>query len=214
MNVRIAMALLTLSGAAPMPRDVKTLVDRMQGFYETTRDFQARFHQDYTYKAFKRKQSSDGRVSFQKPGKMRWEYLTPGKRTFVLSGEKVYAYDPEAATVTVGKLATNQLSASVTFLFGKGKLSDEFSIEKTACADCRGILLTLTPLKPDGRFREVRFEVDPKTAQVLVSTVIDPDGSENTIRFLDLKSNVGLKPEDFTLHYPASTQVIDLTQAK
>ena len=62
-----------------------------------------------------------------------------------------------------------------------GKLADEFSITQKPCPTCAGVLLELDPLKADPRFRLVRLEVDPKTAQVLKSTVIDPDGSQNAI---------------------------------
>ncbi|MBF5043741.1 outer membrane lipoprotein carrier protein LolA [Aggregicoccus sp. 17bor-14] len=193
---------------------VTALVDRMQAFYEKTQDFRAGFHQEYTYKTFKRKQVSSGTVTFMKPGRMRWEYTSPAPKTFVLANEKAYAYDPAAQSLTVAKLDTNQLSASVTFLFGKGKLADEFAISRADCSTCKGTLLVLDPLKAETRFRQVRLEVDPTSAQVLKSTVVDPDGSENVISFLDLKTNVGVKPEFFAINPPADTHIEDFTKAK
>ena len=195
-----------------MTPEVKDLVERMQAFYEKTQDFSADFTQDYKYKALRRTQSSSGTVIYKKPGLMRWEYLKPSKRTFVLAGEKVYAHDPEAQSLSVGRIDTNQLSASVTFLFGKGKLADEFSITKGECKDCKGTLLVLDPLKTEPRFRQVRLEVAPKTAQVLKSTVVDPDGSENAISFLELKTNVGIDKARFTINPPEGTRVDDLTK--
>lgn len=204
---------------APKPKagsqvapEVRELVERMQAFYEKTQDFEARFKQDYRYQAFKRSQSSSGTVLYRKPALMRWDYDKPSARTFVLAGQKVYAYDPQAQTLSVAKVDTSQLSASVTFLFGQGRLADEFSIARGACASCKGVLLVLDPLKPDPRFRQVRLEVDPKTAQVLKSTVVDPDGSENTIAFTDLKTNVGIGAERFKINPPEGTRVDDLTQ--
>jgi outer membrane lipoprotein carrier protein len=193
---------------------VKGIVGRMQAFYEKTSDFTGRFTQVYKYKAFKRTQQSGGTVAFKKPGFMRWEYETPSKKTFVLAHERVYTLDPEAKTLTRASMSTNQLSASVTFLWGKGNLADEFNIRGQSCETCKGTLLELTPLKPDPRFSKIRLEVDPQTAQVLRSTVVDPDGSENTIAFESLKPNVGLKPEDFQLEPPPGVQVVDLTQPK
>ena len=198
--------------ARVMTREVQALVDRVQGFYEKTTDFRSHFRQEYAYTAFKRTQVSEGTVLYQKPGKMRWDYEKPSKRTFVLAKDKVYALDPDALTLTKANLDTNQLSAAVTFLFGKGKLADEFFIEKTACPSCQGQLLTLLPKRPDPRFERVQLEVDLKTAQVLQSTVTDPDGSRNTIRFSDLKTNVGLQAAAFDLTTPPNTQVIDLTR--
>ena len=194
--------------------EVKELVERMQAFYEKTQDFSSDFKQDYKYKALRRTQTSTGTVIYKKPGLMRWEYQKPSTRTFVLAGEKVYAYDPEAQTLSVGRIDTSQLSASVTFLFGQGKLADEFSISKGACKDCKGTLLVLDPLKPDPRFRQVRLEVDPKTAQVLKSTVVDPDGSENAIAFLNLKTNVGVGADAFKINPPEGTRIDDFTKPR
>ncbi|WP_375771464.1 outer membrane lipoprotein carrier protein LolA [Archangium gephyra] len=194
--------------------EVKELVERMQAFYEKTQDFSSDFKQDYKYKALRRTQTSTGTVIYKKPGLMRWEYQKPSARTFVLAGEKVYAYDPEAQTLSVGRIDTSQLSASVTFLFGQGKLADEFSISKGACKDCKGTLLVLDPLKQDPRFRQVRLEVDPKTAQVLKSTVVDPDGSENAIAFLNLKTNVGVGADAFKINPPDGTRIDDFTKPR
>ena len=213
--------LLLVLAAAPAPAaeramapEVKALVDRMQGFYERTQDFTADFKQEYLYKTFNRTVVSTGTVAFQKPAKMRWEYLTPSKRTFVLSGDRIYSLDPDAQTLTKAALPTSQLSASVTFLWGKGKLGDEFDISRTECKECAGTLLTLVPKKPDARFREVQLEIDPKTAQVRRSIVIDPDGSRNSIAFSGLKTNVGLPKETFQITPPPGTQIIDSTATR
>ncbi len=215
-----------------MTPEVKALVDRMQAFYEKTQDFTADFKQDYTYKAFNRTQSSGGTVTYAKakydnahatvePTRMRWEYTAPSKKTFLLTGEKVYFHDPEAATLTIGSIATNKLSASVTFLWGQGKLADEFAITRAECPRCTGTLLQLEPLKPDPRFQRVFLELDPKSATVTKSTVIDPDGSSNAISFLNMKTNVGVGaskdggvPDAFRLSPPEGTQVIDTTKLK
>ena len=205
------------AAAAPEKKvapEVKELVERMQAFYEKTQDFSSDFKQDYKYKALRRTQSSTGTVIYKKPGLMRWEYQKPSARTFVLAGEKVYAYDPEAQTLSMGRIDTSQLSASVTFLFGKGRLADEFTITQGACKDCKGTLLVLDPLKTEPRFRQVRLEVDPTTAQVLKSTVVDPDGSENAISFIDLKTNVGIAADSFKLDVPDDTRVDDFTKGQ
>lgn len=194
---------------AELTPEVKALVDRVQAFYEQTQDFRAEFKQEYTYKAFKRTQVSTGTVTFKKPALMRWEYLKPAAKTFVLAGNRVFAHDPEAKLVTRAALNSNQLSASVTFLWGQGKLADEFSIVKKACAKCTGTQLELTPLVTDPRFKRILLEVDEKSAMVIKSTVIDPDGSENAISFLQLKTNVGIDEGHFKISPPPGTQVQD-----
>ena len=57
------------------------------------------------------------------------------------------------------------------------------------------------------------LEVDPKTAIVLASTVIDPDGSTNVIRFINLDTATAIKTEQFVLNVAKGTQLIDLGAA-
>lgn len=90
---------------APLAPEVKALVDRVQTFYEKTADFVSGFRQDYTYKTFKRTQTSSGTVTFKKPGLMRWEYERPTPKTFVLAQDKVYAYDPRRSCSPARPLA-------------------------------------------------------------------------------------------------------------
>jgi outer membrane lipoprotein carrier protein len=208
-------AALPDAGGASRPKpepsaEVKGLVERMQGFYERTEDFTANFRQTYAYKSFGRTVTSTGTVAFKKPAQMRWDYLKPAPRSFVLTGERVYAWDPQAQTLTRAALPTSELSSSVTFLWGKGRLLDEFTISRAPCSDCPGVLLLLTPQKSETRFLELRLELDPKTAQVRKTVVVDPDGSENTILFSDLKTNTGLSKERFVLDVPEGTQVLDV----
>jgi outer membrane lipoprotein carrier protein len=197
---------------APIAPEVKALVDRVQAFYEKTTDFTADFRQDYAYAAFKRTQTSTGKVVFKKPGMMRWDYEKPAPKTFVLAGDRVLALDPAALTLTKGAINTSSLSASVTFLFGKGKLADEFSIARVECAKCTGALLELLPLVPDPRFKKVTLEVDLKTAQVLRSIVTDPDGSQNAITFSNLVTNTQVTEAVFKLKIGPEIQVVDLQQ--
>src|SRR5450631_663894 len=197
-------------GASEPTAEIKAIVERMQGFYERTQDFTANFRQDYAYKSFGRTVTSTGTVAFKKPAQMRCDYLTPSQRSFVLSGERVYAWDPQAKTLTRAAMPTSELSSSVTFLWGKGRLQDEFTIQRVPCPECQGVLLKLTPKKSETRFRELRLELDPKTAQVRRTVVVDPDGSENAILFSDLKTNVGVGKERFVLDVPEGTQVLEV----
>jgi outer membrane lipoprotein carrier protein len=194
----------------PMAPDVKSAVDQMQKFYEETRDFEAVFHQTYTYKSFGRATKASGKVRFLKANaSMRWDYLKPDEKVFVIAGKKVYQYDKEAKSVTIASIDTERLSASITFLWGQGKLEREFHIKKATRKDMTGgIALELTPKTPDPRFQKVFFLLDPKTYAVRESIVVDPDGSENRVAFSQVKTNSGFGAEAFEISYPPETQII------
>jgi outer membrane lipoprotein carrier protein len=200
-------------GDAPMAPEVKKLVDAMQAFYEKASDFQAHFEQTYHYATFKRVQKSSGQVIFKKPALMRWDYEKPSVKTIVVAGTAVYMYDAEAQQLTKAPFQLDKLSASVSFLLGRGKLADEFRIAKATRADLTGgTALELVPKQADPRFDRIFFVVDPKTSAVTQSLVVDPDGSENHMTFTAVKTNQGLGAEAFHFEPPAGTQIIDMTQ--
>ncbi len=196
---------------APADPDVKRAVDQMQRFYEETKDFTAAFQQNYRHKGFP-VQKASGTVRFKKRGgSMRWDYLKPDEKVFVISGKKIFSYDKEARQLSVASVDTDRLSASITFLWGQGKLEREFNIRKASRADLTGgIALELVPKAVDPRFREVFFLLDPKTYAVKESLVVDPDGSENRVAFLDVKTNTGFSDEVFQIEHPKDTQIIHL----
>lgn len=200
----------TAPAAAPDP-EVKRAVDQMQRFYEETKDFTATFQQNYRHRGFPAKKAS-GTVRFKKRGgSMRWDYQKPDEKVFVISGKKIYTYDKEAKQLTVASVDTDRLSASITFLWGQGKLEREFNIRKADRKDLTGgIALELIPKAADPRFREVFFLLDPKTYAVKESLVVDPDGSENRVAFVDVKANTGFSDEVFQIEHPKDTQIIRL----
>ncbi len=205
------LAVMAVAAAAPADPEVARAVDKMQAFYERTRDFAAHFDQTYTYKTFGRKQQSSGHVIFAKPALMRWDYQTPNKKVFVVAKEKAYVLDPEAKTLHVSGLSTDRLSTSISFLWGKGHLADEFEIHRATRPDLSGgIQLELTLKKPDPRFQKIFFLLDAKTYAVKTTIVVDPDGNENRMEFSDIKVNPGIGKDAFELHPPEGTQTFKL----
>jgi outer membrane lipoprotein carrier protein len=202
----------TRKPAAEAPRkghvapDARHLVAKVQAFYEHTKAFEASFQQTYVYKAFHRQMHSAGTVAFKKPGLMRWDYETPRKKSFIVDGHDLWIWTPEDMEVIRRKgFSTNQLSTSITFLWGRGRLADDFDIVKDGKSG-----LKLTPLTPQG-FQSVRFEVDAKTGQVTASTVVDAQGNENRFVFSDLKLNPRLPDSRFHFTPPKGAEVKELT---
>jgi outer membrane lipoprotein carrier protein len=188
-------------------------VDAMQAFYEKTADFEARFDQAYTYTSSHRTQKSSGKMLFKKPALMRWDYEKPGEKTIVLAGNFVYMYDAEAQTFTKAPLQADRLSASVTFLWGKGRLADEFTITRAKRTDMgEGVVLELVPRKADPRFDKLYFLIDPKTNAVTQTIVVDPDGAENHMTFTQVKVDQNLGLERFHIEPPPDTRPQDMTQ--
>ena len=208
--------LLSLLAALPAPARAEStaeggaLAAKVQAFYERTKDFKADFQQVYRYQAMQRTEKSNGTVEVKKPGFMRWDYAKPYPKQFVLDGKALYAYDPDDNSVMVNrKFAKDSLSAAVTFLWGKGKLTDEFDVARVDKPAYGAVVLELTPRKAEG-FSKLYFAVDAATGQVIKSIIFDAEGNENQVTFLNAKTNTGIPDSRFAFQIPKGAQVKEL----
>ena len=84
---------------------------------------EAKFLERY-YENGKQVRAEAGRAYFQRPGKMRWDYESPEKNTFLVDGKFVWFYSPADHTVT--RMATKQSEdwrTPLAFLTSHMKLS-------------------------------------------------------------------------------------------
>jgi len=189
--------------------DVRAATRAMQHFYEKAKDCSADFTQTYVNQAFKKTLTSTGKLRFKKPGMLRFDYATPEPKSFVVKNDKITSYVPAAQQAMVGSFKADQLSASVTFLFGKGNLESEFTIHPADRRDLApGTALLLVPKHEDPRFSRIYFVVDPDSSAVKESVVVDPSGNENRFDFTHIETNVGLTDQDFDEKLPPGTQII------
>src|SRR5450755_1628229 len=170
---------------------------RMQAFYEHCADLKTSFRQTYVSRALHQTLKSEGRMAFKKPGMIRFDYLEPEPKTFTVKGDHIVTYIPAAHQAMEGSFKADQLSASVTFLWGRGNLGAEFQISRVEAPELgAGLALHLVPLRPDPRFKELTFLLDPKTWAVRATSVTDGAGNQNRFEFTDLKTNTGLTEKD------------------
>jgi outer membrane lipoprotein carrier protein len=199
LSAALALALASTS-AAP---DAAALAGKVQAYYETTKDFQASFVQTYTYAAAGRSQTSRGTLRVMKPGKLRWDYAEPSRKTIVVNGSRLVQYEPDENQAYVDeRFDASAMSAAVTFLLGKGKLAREFELSLEA-----GGRLVLTPRKPDARVDRVVLTVSD-SGEVSHTRVVDGSGNVNAIAFEKLARNVGLKDDVFVLALPEDVHVV------
>ncbi len=184
---------------------VAALVAKMQKVYERAKGFDTRFEQRFIATGMPSRlggNTGKGQIRFRKPqGKsgpwMRWDYSDG--RIFLLVGDRTFFFDPEVKQVTEYPLDVANLSAAVTFMWGRGRLADEFVIARAARPDLAGdgVALELTPRKPTGGFSRVFLVVDPATGLVRRSVVVLPNGNENQIGFVEPRTDVAFTPGDF-----------------
>jgi len=191
--------------AAALDPKLDAVVDAIQKTYEGTREFRGKFTQKFTYTMLRRTQESKGTVTFEKPGRMRWDYAaSDGKSTeksFIVDGKSLWLVQPRDKVAFVNAcFQQDGLTASVAFLWGEGKLREQFTISwfDGQFGEKSDHHLLLLPKENNSIFARLILVVDPTSSRVKQSVVVDPAGNVNQFLFSELQFNKGVEKGVFT----------------
>ncbi|HEX9241890.1 MAG TPA: outer membrane lipoprotein carrier protein LolA [Anaeromyxobacter sp.] len=197
-------ALLAAAPALPGSERAAELARKVQAYYESTRDLEARFQQTYTYSGFGRRQVSSGTLRVKKPGMMRWDYDQPARKTVAVKGSRLVQYEPEENQAYVDeRFDASAMSAAVTFLLGKGDLAREFTL-----AGGDGGTLVLRPREADPRVESITLSVGP-SGEVTATRVDDGAGNVNEVKLTGVRRNAGVADAAFDVKLPKDVRRID-----
>jgi outer membrane lipoprotein carrier protein len=212
MRFLIAALVLSLAPASagaqgrPAP---EALARSLQQRYQGIRDFSADFVHTYRGGVLKTKAVERGRVSIKKPGKMRWEYVSPEKKQFVSDGRKIYSYIPQDRQVIVMDVpAGNAATTPALFLAGKGDIVRDFVPSYVDRPATSGYALKLVPRTPEREYESLVVVVDPASMQIRSLATMDHQGGESTLTFSNMKENRGLADNEFVFRIPRGVDVI------
>ncbi len=186
------------------------VIAKIQNTYDATKTFSAKFVQRYTFTALRRTQESSGSVVFQKPGLMRWDYATPSTKSFIIDGKKLWIHQPDDHLAFVDHcFKQDGLTASVRFLWGAGKIDEDFTAEwfSGVFGAATDLHIQLTPKEANGIFRRLILVVDPTTFRVKQSVVVDNQGNVNQFMFNDAVFDQKVGPETFHVNLPKGTNI-------
>ncbi len=77
----------------PAVIDANYVVGKLQTYYQSIRQYRATFSQQVTNATFGNTTQAAGRVYIKKPGKMRWDYQTPHKSSYISDGAHLWSVD-------------------------------------------------------------------------------------------------------------------------
>src|SRR5262245_20700165 len=80
--------------AAPVGPTDADIANKVQNFYNQTKTYKANFKQEYFIKMHNNRQTSEGQVAFEKPGKMSWKYDQPNGTRVVSNEQELKIYQP------------------------------------------------------------------------------------------------------------------------
>jgi outer membrane lipoprotein carrier protein len=213
MNRLLPIALLLMAAAAatagqarPSATEAAQLVQQK---YDKVKDFSADFTHLYEGGVLKKKSTERGAVQIKKPGRMRWEYAAPEKKTFVSDGTRIYSYIPADKQLIMSAVPKDdEATTAVLFLAGKGNLVRDFKVSYADPAPEGTLALRLDPRQKQNDYDWLILGVDAKTMQIRSLTAADQQGGRSTFQFSNYRENTGLADSVFTFKIPKGTDVI------
>ena len=188
------------------------LVAALQKKYDTVKDFSADFEHVYTGGVLRKQLTERGKLLIKKPGKMRWEYTAPEKKTFVSDSVRLYSYLPSDKQVIVSRVPSGDQAATPSlFLAGQGNLTRDFNATEVAPPRASGSgarSLKLVPKVPQAEFESLVLTIDGSTLGLRGLESVDAQGGTSSFLFINLKENVGLGDKEFTFSIPRGVDVV------
>jgi outer membrane lipoprotein-sorting protein len=162
------------------------------------------FTQKNRVKLFKQELSAQGRLYFQRPRQIRWEYTTPDPSTLVLDGSRATLKTPGAApqVFDLDKDATMRaiFEQLLTWL-GPGSLNQargDWDLAAGGTATAPTLVLTPKADRPVARaFTRVELRIDGKSGLLRAIALVEKNGDQKEITFTKLHKNVALPADAF-----------------
>ncbi|MDD5223106.1 MAG: outer membrane lipoprotein carrier protein LolA [bacterium] len=215
-----ALALVLLGSAVAAAGEtpkLKDLVQKLQQKYDGINSMVADFEQVSQIANVQGSFSGKGRVFFQKPGKMRWEYKSPDKQYVVCDGEKMWLYQPKEGRVMVDKVSRAFSGKTpVNFLLGIGKLQEDFTLQLLIAKDEKAgnfFEIEMVPKENLADVKRIVLQADRKDYLVRAIRIYDFFSNLNEIKFTKIKVNPSLAAKVFTFVPPKGAKVMEPPQA-
>ena len=200
--------------AQPHPPDARQSAAVIDARYNGMKSLRADFTEIYSGGGIQRSES--GSLSIKKPGKMRWDYSSPRKKTFLTDGVTAWFYVPGERQARRTKLKTlDDLRSPLRYLLGRTKLEKELrglSLAPDVHPETAGdVVLRGVPVGMEDRISQVLLESDGKgfLRRIVMQEL---DGSTTEFRLENQRENVAVSESEFIFHPPAGVEVLQSNQ--
>ena len=202
-------------------RDAASVVKALEARYARARTLEASFYERYRTGG-QGGQAESGTVLFSKPGRMRWDYESPGKKLFLVDGKNVWLYVPADHTASKASLKESAdwrtplalLTGNAHFekLCGKIEFAKSDATGAGGPLDAGDVVLECLPRKTsdgsEGAFRRLLLEVTAEN-QLARLVIEEPGDIETEFRFGNWRENVEIPEVKFHFDPPMGVAIVD-----
>jgi outer membrane lipoprotein carrier protein len=188
----------------PNAHDLAVRVDR---HYDQLHSLKAAFTESYAGLGVQRTES--GQLLLSKPGKMRWDYVSPPGKIFLLDGKYAWFYAPGDGQVQrIPAKELDDLRSPLRFLLGHTNLEKELNGLTLAPGGNGEFVLSGVPKGQENRVSKLSLTV---TAAGIITgiEVKETDDATTKFTFADEQPDPAIAPKTFQFTPPAGVPVID-----
>jgi outer membrane lipoprotein carrier protein len=208
----LSLVLVPAAGAA---EDTTTTRDRavsgLQAWLDGTSRLEATFRQSLISSALGTKTAESGRMYLERPGRLRWDYLDPERKTALLIGEGTTLYLEEDQQMIRGHLDSSG-ALFPRLLAGRDRVTEAFDARLVGTPASGGdgaYRLRLVPRGEAGGLSEVTLVLKPETFAISGAEILDEAGNRTTYVLGSVRRNGRLPDGIFAFEPPPGTEIVD-----
>jgi outer membrane lipoprotein carrier protein len=214
----LLLSLTTFLVLPPLPAHAASslvlgeILKKTESYYQSVHAFTAYFHQWSTSAAAGAiTTEASGKLYYQKPRQMRWDYEKPEKQVFVANHDLAWLYVPSEAQISLFDAKTLFASPLAQAFFDgiiELKKNFEVTLDVGRSTDVAAVL-KLVPRKEDPNIESLLLWIDLRSYRILRIETRDLLGNTNRIVLDSQRPVATLDPTLFQLEIPPSTDVVD-----
>jgi outer membrane lipoprotein carrier protein len=198
----LLVLVLALTGPAPGAE----VMDRVGAAYAGLSSLTASFSQEVFQPRLARTRRSSGTVAYQKPRKVRWEYLSGQEGLLVGDGVSWFWHEPSEKQVVITPYRAD--AGWEEILFDPSRAGGTMNVVESRLSAGEWEV-RLVPKDSASLTRVVTLFVDDRTAMVVGAAVEDVSGTRTGIRLTNVRPNAAVRGADFAFRPPPGTRIVE-----
>ncbi len=200
----LLFAVISVNVFAGEKEEISTGEVYLERFLEKTKTLESHFQQTLRTHDGEILQQTEGQFYLSRPGKFRWNYVSPYEQVIVSDGKRIWIYDVELQQVTVQKQSAGLPSTPMALLDSSLKLHQSFNIIPLDARD--GVYrLKMVSKTSESDFGEIIVGLDVNG--LVFMQLHDQFEQVTDIIFSDTKTNLKLAKEIFEFIPPEGVDV-------
>ncbi len=179
--------------------------DQLKSFVQQVHAATGSFQQTVVGPQGQTRRPQSGQFSFERPGRFKWDVVSPYAQLIVSDAKQVFQFDPDLNQVTVRNVDQAIGASPAAILFGTGELDKVFDV--TPQPDRDGVSwLRAKPRNGDAGFVHLELGMlDGLPARIVL---LDAFGQTTRVELSGIQRNPALPASTFEFVAPAGADVV------